>query len=92
MIECTVEDNGIGIDPAYHDRIFNLFERLDPGIEGSGIGMALVKRIVEAHGGEIGVESSGEGNGSRIVFTLPQQPIEGVALLQPVEPDSKPVN
>ncbi len=85
MIECVVEDNGIGIDPAYHDRIFNLFERLDPEVEGSGIGMALVKRIVEAHGGEIEVESAGDGHGSRIRFTLPQQPIEGVAILQPVE-------
>ena len=78
-------DNGIGIDPAYHDRIFNLFERLDPQVEGSGIGMALVKRIVEAHGGEIQVESAGEGRGCRVVFTLPQSPIEGVGSLQPVE-------
>ena len=85
MIECTIEDNGIGIDSAYHDRIFNLFERLDPQIEGSGIGMALVKRIVEAHGGEIRVESTGERCGSRVVFTLPRQPIEGIGILQPVE-------
>lgn len=85
MIECKIEDNGIGIDPAYHDRIFNLFERLDPQIEGSGIGMALVKRIVEAHGGEIQIESAGEGRGSRVVFTLPQRPIEGIGILQPVE-------
>jgi PAS domain S-box-containing protein len=85
MIECKIEDNGIGIDPAYHDRIFNLFERLDPQVEGSGIGMALVKRIVEAHGGEIQVESAGEGRGCRVVFTLPQSPIEGVGSLQPVE-------
>ena len=85
MIECTIEDNGIGIDSEYHDRIFNLFERLDPQIEGSGIGMALVKRIVEAHGGEIQVESAGERCGSRVVFTLPRQPIEGIDILQPVE-------
>lgn len=85
MIECSIEDNGIGIDPAYHDRIFNLFERLDPQIEGSGIGMALVKRIVEAHGGDIQLESAGEQRGSRVVFTLPQRPVEGIDILQPVE-------
>ena len=68
---CKVEDNGIGIDPRYHDRIFNLFERLNPEIEGTGIGMSLVHRIIKAHGGNISVESAGEGQGCTIVFTLP---------------------
>ncbi|HQZ19093.1 MAG TPA: ATP-binding protein, partial [Vicinamibacteria bacterium] len=46
-----VRDNGQGIDPAYAERIFNIFEKLDPKAEGTGVGLSLVKRIVEAHGG-----------------------------------------
>jgi PAS domain S-box-containing protein len=66
-----VQDNGIGIDPAYQDRIFSLFERLDPKIEGTGVGLSLVQRIVEDHGGRIWVESEGIGTGSCFCFTLP---------------------
>ncbi len=66
-----VRDNGSGIDPAYGDRVFNLFERLDPGIDGTGIGLALVKRIVEIHGGRVWAESEGPGRGSTFCFTLP---------------------
>lgn len=64
----------MGIDPRYHDRIFNLFERLNPEIEGTGIGMSLVHRIIKAHGGTIGVESVGEQQGCTIVFSLPVKP------------------
>jgi signal transduction histidine kinase len=66
-----VRDNGIGIDARYHDRVFALFERLDPRVEGTGIGLALVKRIVEVHGGRVWVESEGAGKGSTFCFTLP---------------------
>jgi signal transduction histidine kinase len=66
-----VRDNGPGIDPRYHNRIFNLFEKLDPMTEGSGIGLALAKRVVEMHGGKIWVESVGEGQGSTFCFTIP---------------------
>jgi signal transduction histidine kinase len=66
-----VRDNGIGIEPKYHTRIFTLFEQLDPGIEGTGIGLALVKRIIETHGGRIWVESDGGGQGSTFCFTIP---------------------
>jgi len=76
MIVCKVKDNGIGIDPVYHDRIFNLFERLNPKIDGTGIGMALVKRIIEAHGGIITVESNGNQQGSSFIFTLPEKPFD----------------
>lgn len=71
FIVCSVEDNGIGIDPEYHDRIFKLFERLDQKIDGTGIGMALVQRVIQAHGGDIRVESDGENAGSKFVFTIP---------------------
>jgi signal transduction histidine kinase len=67
----TVRDNGVGIDPRYHDRVFALFERLDPRVEGTGVGLALVKRIVEVHGGRVWVESEGAGQGSTFCFSLP---------------------
>ena len=67
-----VRDNGIGIAPRYHEKIFGLFDKLDPNSEGTGIGLALVKRIVEVHGGHVWVESEGEGKGSTVCFTLSQ--------------------
>jgi signal transduction histidine kinase len=68
-----VEDNGIGIAPEHHERIFGLFNKLDVRTEGTGVGLALVKRIIEIHGGKIWVESE-EGKGSKFLFTLPAQP------------------
>jgi len=65
-----VRDNGMGIEPPYHDKVFGLFEKLDPTSEGTGIGLALVKRIVETHGGKIWVESEGNGKGCTFYFTL----------------------
>lgn len=65
-----VRDNGPGIDPKYHENIFGLFNRLETKIPGTGIGLALVKRIIETHGGSIWVESDGQGNGSTFCFTL----------------------
>ncbi len=71
-----VRDNGQGIDPAYHSKIFDLFERLDPRVDGTGIGLALVKRIVEVHRGRIWVESDGRGCGTSFCFTLPGSILE----------------
>jgi PAS domain S-box-containing protein len=65
-----VRDNGIGIETEQHDRIFGLFNKLDANTEGTGIGLALVKRIVEVHGGRIWVESEGLGKGTTFHFTL----------------------
>src|SRR5690606_14153058 len=65
-----VRDNGIGIDPQHHDRIFGLFNRLDPSIEGTGVGLTLIRRIIEVHGGKVWLESQ-PGVGSTFFFTLP---------------------
>lgn len=70
---CRVRDNGVGIEPRYHERVFGLFDRLDNNIPGTGVGLALVKRIVEIHEGSIWIESRGDGQGSCFCFTLPIQ-------------------
>jgi signal transduction histidine kinase len=66
-----VRDNGIGIDLRHLDKIFGLFERIDGAMAGTGIGLAVVKRVVELHGGRIWSESEGPGLGACFKFTLP---------------------
>ena len=65
-----VRDNGLGIESKYHEKVFGLFDQLDAQSEGTGVGLALVKRIIEVHGGRIWVESEGVGHGSTFCFTL----------------------
>ncbi len=66
-----VQDNGIGIERKYQERIFGIFNKLEPSSEGAGVGLALVRRIVASHGGQIRVQSAGRGKGCRFEFTLP---------------------
>ena len=67
-----VKDNGIGIKPEYFEKIFQLFDKLDGETEGTGIGLSIVKRIVEVHGGKIWVESEGPYQGTCFYFYLPE--------------------
>ena len=74
FVEISVKDNGIGIEVDYLDMIFDRFKQVDKSLsrnsEGTGIGLSLVKSIVELHGGRMFVESE-FGNGSKFIFTLP---------------------
>src|SRR6185503_19118725 len=65
-----VRDHGIGIQPEFQERIFGLFNKLDQNAEGTGIGLTLVRRIIEVHGGKIWVESEPD-KGTTFYFTLP---------------------
>ena len=65
-----VRDNGIGIEPRYHENVFGLFNKLDKASDGTGVGLAIVRRIIEVHGGRVWVESKGKEKGSTFCFTI----------------------
>jgi len=69
-----VRDNGMGIPPKHLDKIFEIYQRANTAAPGSGIGLTIVQRIVELHGGRIWAESEGENRGSTFWFTLPLFP------------------
>jgi len=73
-----VQDNGMGIDPSQHEKVFGLFYKVDGKSDGTGVGLALVKRIIEIHGGLIWIESD-LGKGTTVCFTLPRIPINLLA-------------
>lgn len=67
---CYVKDNGLGIEAQYLEKVFDLFEKLDANSDSTGVGLAIVKRIIEAHGGRIWAESQGLGQGTTFFFTI----------------------
>jgi signal transduction histidine kinase len=66
-----VKDNGIGIAAQHIESVFGLFQKLNPYVDGTGVGLVVAKRIVEVHGGRIWAESEGLGKGTTVYFTLP---------------------
>ena len=76
-IRFYIRDHGQGIDPKYHQKIFALFQRLHNDRQGSGVGLAIVSRIMEIHNGRVWVESQ-PGEGATFWLAFPAQPIEGV--------------
>lgn len=73
-VRLWIEDNGGGVPSRFHDKIFGLFEKLEPDSEGSGIGLAICKRIVEHHGGRIGIDEESGLGGCRLYVELPCNP------------------
>jgi signal transduction histidine kinase len=75
VVEFRVSDDGPGIAPRFHDRIFVIFQTLASrdDVESSGIGLAIVKKRVEGHGGRIWVESAPPARGTTFVFTWKEQ-------------------
>jgi signal transduction histidine kinase len=71
QVEVHVADNGVGLSPEDRARVFGLFERMQPDVPGTGMGLAVARRMVERHGGTIAVTSPGPGQGSEFTVRLP---------------------
>ena len=84
MVRIWFEDKGIGIEEQYHDKIWQMFQQLDKSYEGTGIGLALVRKVVDRLGGKVGVESE-PGHGSR--FWIELKPANGQPRPKPTAPD-----
>ena len=78
IVELSISDNGTGITPARQARLFQRYERAEHSVGGTGLGLMIVREIVEAHGGVVGVEST-FGEGSRFWFRIPK--VRGIALI-----------
>lgn len=90
----VVADNGLGVPPDSRERIFQMFQRLHSRAEypGSGIGLSIVRKVVERHGGKIWVESAGTpGEGSRFIFKLPKDPNRPTLVPQTTGPEGAPL-
>ena len=74
FVVIEVADNGPGVAKEFQDRVFQLFDKLDPDSGGSGVGLAIVKRIIEYHGGTVKLESEGLGLGCKFILRLPAYP------------------
>jgi signal transduction histidine kinase len=76
LVEIRIADNGIGIEPSKQPAVFELFNQVDVSIDrskgGLGIGLAMVKKLTDLHGGTVGVDSAGLGQGSTFVVRLPR--------------------
>ena len=84
LVRIWFEDKGIGIEKQYHDKIWQMFQQLNKNYEGTGIGLALVRKVVDRMGGKVGVESE-PGHGSR--FWIELKPANGQPHLKPITPD-----
>jgi light-regulated signal transduction histidine kinase (bacteriophytochrome) len=93
MVEFRIGDNGIGISPEFYDRIFGLFQRLHTrqAIEGNGIGLAVCKKIIERHRGNIFVEAV-PGSGATFKFTLVKAGTPLANELSPTAPPQQPAS
>lgn len=72
MIIMSISDNGSGIEAKYLDKLFSPFERFHPGVKGTGLGLYMIKQIVNSHGGDISASSQGKGKGSTFTVSLPK--------------------
>ncbi|MCB0279325.1 MAG: HAMP domain-containing histidine kinase [Calditrichaeota bacterium] len=69
----SISDDGLGIPPKYLEKVFDIFERLDPETDGTGIGLSIAKSIIQYHGGTIWIESDGENKGSTARISIPKK-------------------